>query len=169
MNRYMITSVLGKWVVYAFNELEVSIMAKSLIQRDNVDYTIHRLDTEEKQMTNWYDYDKLEMMSLPPVGTRCERHYNGECGRAVCTIISHHKLVIEVEHLIDNYNNGLVVCGENDLIRFRPLDWNKNEGRNKLINIIFDYTQHRRGEGLTYYDIATELYALGYLKLPEDR
>mgnify|MGYP003543609698 CR=1 FL=1 len=168
MNRYQISSALGKWVVYAHNEEQASLISKLLIQQDNIDYTIHRLDKEEQQMTNWYDYDNQEMVSLPPVGEIVitdhsdenlkvkilEHTFNGVSNIAVCRVISDF-----------DPNLGRLGYYQN----FFPSDWNKNEGKNKLINIIFDYTQHRRGEGLTYYDIATELYALGYLKLPEDR
>ena len=168
MNRYQISSALGKWVVYAHNEEQASLISKLLIQQDNIDYTIHRLDKEEQQMTNWYDYDNQEMVSLPPVGeivitdhsdenlkVKILAHtFNGVSNIAVCRVIS-------------DFDPNLRRLGYYQ--NFFPPDRNKNEGRNKLINIIFDYTQHRRGEGLTYYDIATELYALGYLKLPEDR
>jgi hypothetical protein len=79
----------------------------------------------------WYDYDKQESISLPPVGVECEfestffTHKQSNNGR--CKVISYHKDKAWVEFGITEFVINL------NVISFRPLDWNKNKYRDEFI------------------------------------
>lgn len=175
MNRYQISSALGKWVVYAHNEEQASLIANLLINQDGIDFTIHCLDKEEKQMTNWYDHDNQEMVSLPPVGEIVfanieietlkvkilEHTFNGVNNIAVCRVIN------------DNINPNLGTLGYYQ--NFYPLDWKKKKEKKELVRrsadelVVFNDVLGLKLSKTDFRDITEHLYNLGYLKLPESK
>lgn len=119
-------------------------------------------------MTNWYDYNNQEMVGLPPVGEIVynlnpkdevlkvkilEHTNNGFCNIAVCRVID------------TTLDPNLGSLGYYQY--FYPLDWNKDELKNKLINAVYDNMLEM--DGLTLWDKLDVLYDHGYLKFPEDK
>lgn len=121
-------------------------------------------------MTNWYDYENQEMVSLPPVGEivfTCnsedkvlkvkilEHTNNGMCDICVCRVID------------ERFSPNLGRLGYYQ--NFFPSDWRKDEGKKELIDkatqIIWQNSNELEKDEARY--IAKQLYRLGYLKLPE--
>lgn len=116
-------------------------------------------------MTNWYDYDNQEMVSLPPVGEEVYVNTFNVDGEFIredykVIVIGYHK-----DKVVFFYNNDYY---SEIADKFRPLDWNKNEGKTKLIDHVSDAI-YTRDTGVSIYDVVVELYELGYLKFPEDK
>lgn len=121
---------------------------------------------KEKQMTDWYDYEKKRAVSLPPVGeivfadtdeglikTKVLEHTNnGVSDIAVCRVIN------------DSHPN-LGKLGYYH--RFKPLDWEKDVRKDKLIDTVLMLMLDMGG--LSFKAALTELYDLGYLKFPEEK
>ncbi len=80
----------------------------------------------------WYDYDKQQAISLPPVGVECEVIYQlddspkWECGMVIGKSNYNKDLVFE-------FKSGGVSFVTSDS-EFRPLDWNKNKEREEFID-----------------------------------
>lgn len=126
---------------------------------------------EEISMTNWYDYNNQEMVSLPPVGEIVivitdhseenlkvkilEYTNNGFCDVAVCQIIS-------------DFDPNLGRLGYYQY--FYPLDLKQASEKKKLIDkavqIMYDNACATKGELING---VKRLYELGYLKSPEDK
>lgn len=142
---------------------------KVICTKEKFEKRVNELKGEYK-MTNWYDYNNQEMVSLPPIGEIVftnageetfkvkilEHTYNGVSNIAVCRVID------------DSINPNLGRLGYYQ--HFYPLDWNRNEGKNKLIDkavqIMYDNACATKGELING---VKRLYELGYLKFPEDK
>ena len=132
--------------------------------------TKEEFEKRAKERKNWYDYDKQEMVRLPPVGEIVfanaedkpfkvkilEHIFDGVTNIAACRVI-YDSIDLHVGRL-SYYQH------------FCPLDWNKDEGKNKLIDkavqIMYDNACATKGELI---DGVKKLYELGYLKSPEDK
>ena len=121
-------------------------------------------------MTNWYDYNNQEMVSLPLVGEIVltnageetfkvkilEHTFNGVSNIAVCRVID------------DSINPNLGRLGYYQY--FYPMDRNTYIEKKNLIRNVADYIYHssdisRRDS----HAIAHGLDNKGYLKFPEDK
>ncbi len=76
----------------------------------------------------WYDYDKQESISLPPVGVECEV---SNCGNDYiwCKVVFMGSSLCVVNHKTHNEQHYHLSS-----VKFRPLDWNKNNERNEFID-----------------------------------
>ena len=108
----------------------------------------------------WYDYDKQESISLPPVGVECEVIYQlddspkWECGMVIGKSNYNKDLVFE-------FKSGGVSFVTSDS-EFRPLDWNKNKERDEFIkksrnslkewNSLEDIFNHQYNAGARFND-----------------
>lgn len=119
-------------------------------------------------MTDWYDYEKKEMVSLPPVGEVAITNHSEE--QIKVKILEHTNngvSVIAVCRVIDdNINPNLGRLGYYG--HFKPLDWEKDVRKDKLIDkavqIMYDNACATKGELING---VKRLYDLGYLKFPE--
>lgn len=142
---------------------------KVICTKEQFEQRVNQLKGEQT-MTNWYDYNNQEMVSLPPVDTECEwsTTHSSQWGR--CQIISHNHLVIYSFSPHGVRYDGLYMFEDKTALSFRPLDWNKDEGKNKLIDeavqIMYDNACATKGELING---VKRLYELGYLKSPEDK
>lgn len=122
---------------------------------------------KEKQMTDWYDYENKKAISLPPVG------------EIVITYSDRIDKEFKVK-ILEHTNNGvsdICVCREiNDLCpnlggvgyysRFKPLDWEKDVRKDKLIDTVYNLMCDMGGDLRNRLD---KIYDLGYLKFPEEK
>lgn len=143
---------------------------KVICTKEQFEQRVNQLKGEQT-MTNWYDYDNQEMVSLPPVGeiVFADESYSSDN-------------IVKVKILEHNYEDGENFCacrkindgqdlGYLSYFRdFRPLDWDKDEGKKKLIDeavqIMYDNACATKGELING---VKRLYELGYLKSPEDK
>lgn len=120
-------------------------------------------------MTNWYDYNNQEMVSLPPVGEIVfadageetfkvkilEHTNNGFYDIAVCRVIS-------------DFDPNLGKLGYYQY--FYPLDRNTYIEKRNLIRNVADYIYHSSDISCgDSHAIAHGLNNKGYLKSPEDK
>ncbi len=76
----------------------------------------------------WYDYDKQETISLPPVGVECEV---SNCGNDYiwCKVVFMGSSLCVVNHKTHNEQHYHLSS-----VEFHPLDWNKNKVRDEFID-----------------------------------
>lgn len=116
---------------------------------------------------DWYNYDKQQAIALPPVGAECEytsqffgtkKHYNG-----TCKVIAYYQNKVWVD--VIGYNEFVISL---DVIKFRPLDWNrkaeaeKREFVEKAVSLIRGGSSSLIAEILNDHEgIAAKLYDAG--------
>lgn len=78
--------------------------------------------TKSQVSADWYDYDKQEAISLPPVGTECEAYVPQCIEWAKISVVAHDK-----SRAIWNNGRSSATYIGSVACNLRPLDWNRKQ------------------------------------------
>ena len=121
---------------------------------------------KEKQMTDWYDYEKKTAITFPPVGSEVivnTREVSGDFWPAnyQVKVIAIDGSVVVYKYQDDYYSDKFYPHV------FKPLDWEKDVRKDKLIETVGKLMLDMGG--VSFNVAFTKLYDLGYLKFPEEK
>ena len=129
-----------------------------------------KIELEVVNSEDWYDYENQKALRLPPVGVECESFWPLDSEpfwhQAMVMYVSDINVVLKFKNGAENCYKRQALGSE--AVLFRPLDWNRKAEAERKRVVDAAYNAISKPMGIGVDEALSELYDLGYLRIPKD-